>query len=68
MNIRRGQKKHEGRQASWYEHLHAPVDGSFPETDANSTDDVVGRIGLVLVVILAGVFAINLFLIALHVQ
>lgn len=68
MSNRRGRTRYEGRAESWFEGLEEPKDRSFPDNGANSVDDVVGQIGLVLVIILGGVFAINLVLIALHIQ
>jgi hypothetical protein len=68
MSVHRRRRKPEETAASWCEGLPERIDDNSTLRDENTVDDVVGEIGLVLVVILGGVFAINLVLVALHIQ
>lgn len=64
----RTHKRLDGQLAASRKELAESVDCSSAENGANSVDEVVGQIGLVLVIVLGGVVAMNLLLIALHIQ
>ena len=48
-------------------HKPTPREWQFDTANANSPEDVLGEVGLVLVIVLGIVVAINMILIALHV-